>query len=177
MKIAIIAWGNLVGDKSVAAGKWQTDGPTLPIEFSRISKDGRLTPVIDPQSGANNNVCFATSKFRNLKSTIKAFQKKEKVAMSRVGVIDVTNAAKSECANRHPQVATAIYNWAKGKGFEAVVYTALGRKFKDAIDVPFSPENARNYISGLPPKKRSIARGYIRKVAKRINTPVTELLK
>ena len=32
---------------------WKTDGPELPLEFSRISKDGRLTLVIDELNGAD----------------------------------------------------------------------------------------------------------------------------
>lgn len=49
-KIAILAWGSLYWDKRTLAiqSEWNEDGPTLPIAFSRISKDGRLTLVIDP---------------------------------------------------------------------------------------------------------------------------------
>ena len=50
MKIAILGWGSLLWqpkdlqfDKEIG---WSKNGPMLPIEFARISKDGRLTLVI-----------------------------------------------------------------------------------------------------------------------------------
>lgn len=50
MKIAILGWDSLIWDPrslkyDVNTG-WLTDGPKLPIEFARISNDGRLTLVI-----------------------------------------------------------------------------------------------------------------------------------
>ena len=50
MKIAILGWGSLIWQpkelKFVANIGWKENGPVLPIEFARISKDGRLTLVI-----------------------------------------------------------------------------------------------------------------------------------
>jgi len=53
-KIAVIAWGSLVWDKRSLriADKFECTGPRLPIEFCRISGDGRLTLVIDETNGA-----------------------------------------------------------------------------------------------------------------------------
>ena len=50
MKIAILGWGSLIWQpkdlKFDANIGWKEKGPILPIEFARISKDGRLTLVI-----------------------------------------------------------------------------------------------------------------------------------
>jgi hypothetical protein len=57
-KIAILGWGSLIWDKREEFerlhGPWQSDGPSLKIEFSRISstRGGALTLVIDPHHGA-----------------------------------------------------------------------------------------------------------------------------
>ena len=49
MKIACIGWGSLIWNSGVLKirNKWYEDGPILPIEFSRISDDGRVTLIID----------------------------------------------------------------------------------------------------------------------------------
>ena len=45
MKIAILGWASLVWNPQQLPhkGDWKSGGPRLPIEFSRVSKDGRLT--------------------------------------------------------------------------------------------------------------------------------------
>ena len=48
MKIAILGWGSLVWNPrnlSIINSAWHPDGVLLPIEFARISRDGRLTLV------------------------------------------------------------------------------------------------------------------------------------
>lgn len=48
MAIAILGWGSLIwcpGNLRIR-GPWRHDGPVLPIEFARISADGRLTLVV-----------------------------------------------------------------------------------------------------------------------------------
>ena len=49
MKIAVLGWGSLIWcpkDLKIKDKNWKEDGPKLPIEFARISKDRRLTLVI-----------------------------------------------------------------------------------------------------------------------------------
>jgi len=43
MKIAVLAWGSLVWDRRdlAVAGNFEPTGPRLPIEFCRVSGDGR----------------------------------------------------------------------------------------------------------------------------------------
>ena len=69
MKIAILAWGSLIWQpKDLLLDTefgWKEDGPILPIEFARISKDGRLTLVIT-KNGTKVPVLYALSNYQNV---------------------------------------------------------------------------------------------------------------
>lgn len=70
MKIAVIGWGSLIwcpGPLGIQT-PWYRDGPSLPVEFARISKDCRLTLVIHPDS-ANQMTYWALSTFEDLEGT------------------------------------------------------------------------------------------------------------
>lgn len=49
MKIVCLGWGSLVWrpESLKIQRQWFNDGPLLPIEFTRQSRDGRLTLVIN----------------------------------------------------------------------------------------------------------------------------------
>ena len=63
MAIAILGWGSLVWDPRDLPhyGPWRKEGPTLTIEFSRVSSDCRLTVVVDPVAGAPCPTRYAIS--------------------------------------------------------------------------------------------------------------------
>ena len=49
MKIAVLGWGSLIWSHKnlkIKDKNWKEDSPELPIEFARVSNDGRLTLVI-----------------------------------------------------------------------------------------------------------------------------------
>src|SRR6266508_3620988 len=70
MRIAILAWGSLLWDKDQSKpfdrwhGPWQFDGPSLRLEFSRVSKSRlrALTLVLDSINGSRCRVAWCLSK-------------------------------------------------------------------------------------------------------------------
>jgi hypothetical protein len=44
-RIAVVGWGSLIWDprQLPLVSPWHPDGPELPVEFARVSRDGRLT--------------------------------------------------------------------------------------------------------------------------------------
>jgi len=146
MKIAVLAWGSLFwnpGDLRIA-DKFEPTGPRLPIEFCRISSDGRLTLVIDEANGAE---C----------------------------IVDVVHRKSSVISvKRHPKSTEKIRVWAISSGYDAVIWTALGRKFKDAVAVAFSVDAALNYLKALDSPSLSKALEYVRLAPPEVQTPVRE---
>ena len=67
MKIAILGWGSLVWQHQSLQlqSEFEPGGPELPIEFSRISADGRLTLVIDQDHRKQVRTRVAASRSRN----------------------------------------------------------------------------------------------------------------
>jgi hypothetical protein len=78
--------------------------------------------------------------------------------------------------NRHPKSCERISTWAQEKGFNAVIWTALPRRFKDAIGVPFNPAAALKYVNGLPAPTKENALRYIHTAPEQTMTPFRRLL-
>ena len=101
MAIAILAWGSLIwnpGSLHIDGG-WRLGGPTLPIEFSRISDNGRLTLVIDEQCGVPVPTRFALSSLPNVDDAVRDLQRREAAPTARgIGFIDRAGKRSSESA-------------------------------------------------------------------------------
>ncbi len=54
MPIAVLGWGSLLWNQGVLqlSSRWYADGPSLSLEFARVSSDGRLTLVLHDPSPA-----------------------------------------------------------------------------------------------------------------------------
>ncbi len=66
VRVAIIAWGSLIWDPRdlQIEGGWSEDGPSLPVEFARISNGERVTLVVFP-GVTSQRTYWAFSKFPN----------------------------------------------------------------------------------------------------------------
>ena len=181
MNIAVLGWGSLVSQPRELrlAGKWMEGGPRLPIEFSRISDNGRLTLVIDERRGADVPTRYVRSAFGDLDEAITDLQKREGTPVrNRIGFIDIASGFTCERARaNHPIACGRIQAWAEGQEFDAVVWTALGPRFQDKIGVPV--DAAVGYLAGLREPTRTSAFDYILNapadVATRVRKKVAEL--
>ena len=184
MKIAIVGWGTIVTEPRglPIAGTWQTDGPQLWIEFSRISRSserkGCLTLVIDEKSNSEVTTYHVPSQRTELVPAIADLQQREgKSALGKIGYCEV--AARRFSVNAlslHAKSCGRILAWAQAKGFDAVIWTALTRRFEEVVGLPFSPDAALNYLNGLPASTREKALAYIHSVPAQIMTPFRRLL-
>ena len=183
MKIAIIGWGSLINEPRglPIEGAWQPDGPSLWIEFSRISKKGRrkdcLTLVIDEQHGSEITAFHVLSQRSDLARAIADLQAREGAPLDDIGFCAVAAGRFAPNAlNRHPKSCARIRAWAKDKQLDAVIWTALPRRFKDAIGIPFSPAAALNYLHTLPEPTKALALAYINSAPEQTMTAFRRLL-
>jgi hypothetical protein len=175
-KIAVLAWGSLVWDQRDLriAGGFGPTGPRLPIEFCRVSADGRLTLVIDETNGAECISYQARSSFNALETAAANLAEREGMpSTANVGFIDLV-AGKTSAASlrRHPKSVSAIRAWAVSNELDAVIWTALGIKFKEATGVPFSVVAALSYLEALDVVSFSRVLQYIRRAPPEVQTPV-----
>ena len=180
MRIAIIGWGSLIWlpDSLRISTKWRSDGPVLPLEFARISRDGRLTIVIHPDS-PEVRTYWAISACETLEEARENLRQREgtvitHVAMARVKETDT--AARSAAG-------IAILAWLKSqRDVEAAVWTALSSNWEDKRRRPFSPADAVRYLSELErdrhkaPLPYERACEYIRNAPEQLQTEVRKLL-
>lgn len=178
MRIAILGWGSLIKEprELPITDGWHNDGPTIWIEFSRISTRGArahcLTLVIDEESGAEIRSFYTASTRTELQQAIADLKNRESTTSGNIGFCEMaTNRFSPTALNRHPQSCERIHTWALQKDFDAVIWTALGPRFKDVLGVPFSPNTAFNYVNGLSASDRDAALDYIHSAPEQTMTP------
>ena len=185
MKTAILCWGSLFWDPRNLQyiGPWKKTELAIPIEFSRVSKDGRLTLVIDFDHGVNTFVYAAESSFSNIDSTVENLRKREGTAIWQIGFYDAVTEAcshgngKSDERN-HKNIAKIVKHWLESDGveYDSAVWTALPSNFQDITGLGFSEENAVNYISELEEEKVDSVINYITRAPELVVTPAREAI-
>ena len=179
MNIAFLGWGSLIWDKRdlPIVGDWQQGGPVLPIEFSRISGDGRLTLVIDEQNGADVAARYARSACTNLNDAIASLGKRENnPPKERIGFVNlVSNTERAWSRQYHPTACDRIKAWAQTQNWEAIVWTALISNFAEKRGEPYSAEAAIRYFNGLAGETKARATEYVEKAPPEVDTPFRRL--
>jgi hypothetical protein len=169
-RIAVLAWGSLIwarGELCIRS-EWNPDGPTLPLEFSRISNDGRLTLVVDPVSGSPIKIWFALSCFESLDDTIGNLRDREGTNLQNIGYVDVTTGRS---CSRHVDVDRMIA-WSKERSCRAVAWTDLEPNFASRQGRAFDPETAIEHLRSLPRRAAHKAFAYIRNAPSEVDTPL-----
>ena len=176
MKIAILGWGSLLWDNNhpdfdQRHEPWKYEGPRVKLEFSRISaiRQGALTLVIDHICGTSTDVAWCLSNRDAPDDTICDLRCREGTTLKNIARVNVTNQKEStDLMEAHG----TIVSWAREKGLEIVVWTALKNNFKEKTGDSFSVETAMSYLRALPPKNKIIAVEYISRAPDFVQTPL-----
>jgi len=175
MAVVILGWGSLIWDprELPREGTWQKDGPTLPIEFSRVSKDARLTLVIDENNGAEVVTRFVHSPRTLIVDAIDDLARREGTGKKGIGFIDLVAGRSSvETVRSHAATCAAVRIWAQNQNITGVVWTALDPNFRPETGNDFTVENAIAYLQRLPASACAVALHYINSAPAEVVTPV-----
>jgi hypothetical protein len=166
MRITFLGWGSLIWKLGCLKikGCWKTDGPFLPIEFARISKDGRLTLVLYSHA-SNVQTLWALSAYNDLKQSIENLACREETSKGNIGFANILNNS-SHC-NTVPNILPIIQRWAREKKLDAVVWTDLCSNFKE-----LNEDNVIEYLRNLKGETLCKAKTYICKAPKQIKTKI-----
>jgi hypothetical protein len=179
MKIAVLAWGSLLWNPNTLriAAPFTLTGPNLPVEFCRISKNRRLTLVIDEDFGTLCQTYAAPSAFSTLDEAIENLREREAMPHAHdVGFVDLTTTERSPFAlNRHPAATETIAAWTHSAGYDATIWTALPSDFATTAPEPFSVNGAIRYLEVLEQSDAhafATALEYIRRAPDATQTPL-----
>ncbi|MCW6159828.1 MAG: hypothetical protein LVQ95_01925 [Candidatus Micrarchaeales archaeon] len=170
-KIAVIGFGSLVWDPrelKLADGEWHKDGPKLPVEFARVSQDGRLTLVIAPELKPQPTR-WAYSGCRTL-GEAKADLAKREGPTPEKNIGALKKGEKGSDATEQ-----AIASWCEKKGLDGVVWTKLSPKAPDGSERIITPEEAVAYVKSLEDRLKN-AKRYIEMAPEEIDTPTRRAL-
>lgn len=164
MLIACLGWGSLVWDARGLPLRdgWLEDGPPLHIEFGRQSSDQRLTLVIAPDNCTEVRSLWALLAVANLDDAREALRLREGTVERQIGALRVGMAG----AQPNEQV---IQEWARPRGLDAVIWTALPPRLGGREVMP-TEEEAVGYLRGLSGEPRQRAESYIRRAPAQIDT-------
>jgi hypothetical protein len=149
MRIAIIGWGSLIwcpGNLRIRT-RWRSDGPTLPIEFARISRDGRLTLVI--HDGAEpQQTYWALSAFDDLEAAKRNLKERERANSKDIHYFTLDGRSPNSVP---PKISQRIQAWLVGrKDVDAAVWTGLSTNWPDKRNQEvFTVDDALEYVRGL----------------------------
>jgi hypothetical protein len=175
-EIAILAWGSLIWEARPEFDEqhgqnWRWDGPTLKVEFSRISttRQGALTLVIDNKNGVDTTVAWCLSKRQRIEDAICDLRCREGTTVKNIGCVRHT-------ADSSASQSPIITAWASGKNLDAVIWTALESNFNADGRPDFSVSAAVEHIKRLDPCGKAKAAEYIWRAPAFVKTPLRDAL-
>jgi hypothetical protein len=168
MKIACLGWGSLIWrpDTLLIQRQWFINGPILPVEFLRQSKDGRLTLVLS-KDVRPVRVLWAMLATDDLDIAVRSLGTRENIPAKNfstsIGSISVEEETRDE-------MRMEIQRWGKCIGLDAVIWTNLGPKFNGENNVAPTMKQASEYLASLDANTLALAEEYIRRAPKQIDT-------
>lgn len=167
VNIACLGWGSLIWkpDTLPLAGDWYSDGPEVPIEFSRVGDGGELATAIC-LNAPSVQVYWALMAVDTLDHACAALHEREQIPLERQdGVGRLLTASAS------PTPQGVLTRWAQERKIDAVIWTALPPRYMDIEGRIPTEQDAVAYLTSLSGETLQHARAYIERVPAQIDTP------
>lgn len=182
IKVAILGWGSLLWDPSPDFDErleaWQTDGPILPLEFSRVSetRGKALTLVVDEKNGSQCQVAYAMTKRKSPEDAVADLRCREGTVLAKIGCFFSDGSRKAQ--SHSEQTLAAISVWAKAKSLDVVVWTDLSSNFprKSIKKKEFTVPNAIEHLQSLGASGKARAAEYVWRAPDFVTTPLRSAL-
>lgn len=185
MEIAVLGWGSLIWrpthcDTTLELrhpGHWEPDGPTIPIEFARISRDGSLTLVVVPEYPHIVTTLWSMSAHQTLDPAIRNLAARECITEN-LNSIHGVGRDGSIIGSSNEEIATTVESWLGDQedSLGAAIWTGLGtqpRRWRDrGYREGFTQANALSYLRSLQADENHPAFEYIRRTPEQIMTPI-----
>ena len=184
MRIAILGWGSLLWDdetergrefnRHIEGGTWCHHGPSLKLEFSRISasRSRALTLVLDYERGVTCRVHYALSNRKCWRDAVCDLRCREGTILKRIGCYLPWKREEKQWRNALFEARAGIKEWARDREIHAVVWTALSCNFKEEKSRPVWIKAAKSHLQRLDPKGKSKAAEYIFRAPRSVDTPL-----
>lgn len=165
--IVCLGWGSLIWDHRdlPIGGDWRNDGPGLPVEFARQSRDGRITLVV-AEDCEPVPVFWTQLDVRSLDDARIALAWREGISST---YLDASVGYWSQASLSRHGDARPIGEWAQSIEATAVVWTALKPRFRD-MSVKPSCDEVVAYLSSLTGEAQERAEEYVRRTPRQIRT-------
>lgn len=179
-RVAVIGWGSLIWDLDDLApkvtGGWRMGaGPTLPLEFSRISPKRLMSLVVvaDPDHGAACPTSVILSARDNVEAAAADLALRERAAPERIG-LHCARTRRTRASD--PAIGAQVALWCAATGAAGAVWTDLTRNFEAETGRPFSVAEGLVYLRGLSGEAAAEARRYIDGAPRQTDTPLRRAL-
>jgi hypothetical protein len=171
MIIGCLGWGSLIWKPEGLPVRryWFADGPFLPIEFARQSKDDRITLVIVAgKSFPLVRSLWAVMSLTDLNLARESLRQRE--GISKDNIDSHIGIWRNDQANAENEIHNRVGSWAKQVGIDAVIWTNLPPKFQGHDGQIPTREEVVSHLSQLEGAKRDNAEQYIRMTPRQIDT-------
>jgi len=180
LRIALLGWGSLIWkpEPMKIDGRWHFDGPLLPIEFARISKDlntnrERLTLVLYDDA-KQIPVLWVMLENTDLNSAILNLAGREGCKLDSIGFVRC-DKLESNC-RVIPSLSRPIRDWATSKKLDAVIWTDLPSNFYERTGSLLTEYNLIQYLRNIRKSGNKDAIDYVKNAPVQIKTRFRDII-